>query len=256
MLLDTWAIPSCMFFSFLFMRTKYHWTQLLGVLVCVGGLGMQIAADRTANMSDWPAVNMVKGDIFMIVGATFYGVSNSMEEFFVRKRPLYEVVGQMGFWGFLISILQAGAKEHADWKTASWNGTTVGLLLAYTTAMLILYTLAPILYRMSSSTYYNLSLLSSDFFGLLIGLKLYHYKPYWLYFVAFAVVILGLIIYFCHSTPEEQGKNIAEPPPYIQKTAAGDEASGEVDAPDADADAGSISKVGPTEEDHTVVPLK
>ena len=39
--------------------------------------------------------------------------------------------------------------------------------------MFILYTVAPILYRMSSSAYYNLSLLSSDFYGLLFGLFLY-----------------------------------------------------------------------------------
>jgi solute carrier family 35, member F1/2 len=65
--------------------------------------------------------------------------------------------------------------------------------------MLILYTIAPMLYRMASSMYYNLSLLSSDFYGLLFGLFLYHYTPYWLYFIAFAVVIVGLIVYFWHS---------------------------------------------------------
>lgn len=50
---------------------------------------------------------------------------------------------------------------------------TVGLLIAYTSAMCILYTVAPILYRMASSGYYNLSLLSSDFYGLIFGLGLY-----------------------------------------------------------------------------------
>jgi len=35
--------------------------------------------------------------------------------------------------------------------------------------MLILYTVAPILYRLASSAYFNLSLLSSDFYGLLFG---------------------------------------------------------------------------------------
>jgi len=50
---------------------------------------------------------------------------------------------------------------------------TVGLVIAYTSAMFILYTVAPILYRMASSGYYNLSLLSSDFYGLLFGLFLY-----------------------------------------------------------------------------------
>lgn len=49
----------------------------------------------------------------------------------------------------------------------------VGLLIAYTAAMYILYTVAPLLYRMASSAYYNLSLLSSDFYGLLFGLFLF-----------------------------------------------------------------------------------
>ena len=53
----------------------------------------------------------------------------------------------------------------------------VGLLLAYTAAMFILYTVAPILYRMASSAYYNLSLLSSDFYGLLFGLFLFVRAP-------------------------------------------------------------------------------
>ena len=39
--------------------------------------------------------------------------------------------------------------------------------------MFILYTVAPILYRMASSAYYTLSLLSSDFYGLLFGLFLF-----------------------------------------------------------------------------------
>ncbi len=29
MLLDAWAIPVCLLFSWLYMRPKYHWTQIL-----------------------------------------------------------------------------------------------------------------------------------------------------------------------------------------------------------------------------------
>lgn len=94
-------------------------------------------------------------------------------------------------WGTLINGIQAASLEHHDMTQASWNGATsrpflssfhrsmtdstlaVGLLIAYTAAMFILYTVAPILYRMASSAYYNLSLLSSDFYGLLFGLFLY-----------------------------------------------------------------------------------
>jgi solute carrier family 35 protein F1/2 len=89
MLLDAWAIPSCLFFSWLYMRTKYHWTQLLGVFICVVGLGLLVASDELTK-KDWHAVSRVKGDLFMIAGATLYGFTNATEEFFVRKRPLYE----------------------------------------------------------------------------------------------------------------------------------------------------------------------
>jgi hypothetical protein len=37
----------------------------------------------------------VKGDLFVILGACCYGISNVLEEFLVSKRPLYEVVGQV-----------------------------------------------------------------------------------------------------------------------------------------------------------------
>jgi len=216
MLLDAWAIPVCIFFSYLYMRTKYHWTQLLGVLVCVGGLGMLVSSDFLTD-KNYQALDKAKGDVFMIIGATLYGFTNATEEFFVRKSPLYEVIGQLGMWGVLINGIQAASLEHNAMKTASWNGATIGILIAYTTSMVILYTVAPILYRMASSAYFNLSLLSSDFYGLLFGLFLFHYKPFWLYFPSFSVVILGLIIYFWSKTPEEQGKVDPHAPAYVAR---------------------------------------
>ncbi|KAG5647830.1 hypothetical protein DXG03_007754 [Asterophora parasitica] len=160
---------------------------------------------------DWSALNRAKGDAFMIAGATLYGITNSSEEFLVRKRPLYEVVGQLGLYGTLINGIQASALEHKGMKTATWNSMTT---------MFILYTVAPIIYRLASSTYFNLSLLSSDFWGLLFGLFLYKYHPYWLYFVAFVVILGGLITYFWYSTPEEQGNTDPTAPEYVNKRGA------------------------------------
>ncbi|KAJ7890670.1 DUF914-domain-containing protein [Mycena olivaceomarginata] len=206
MLLDAWAIPVCMLFSYLYMRPKYHWTQLLGVFICIAGLGLLVGSDELTQ-KDWVAAARGKGDAFMIAGATLYGFTNATEEFFVRKRPLYEVVGQLGMFGFIICGAQAAGLEHEGMKTATWNGATT---------MFILYTVAPLLYRMASSAYYNLSLLSSDWYGLIFGLGLYHYSPYWLYFVAFALVLVGLVTYFWHSTPEEQGELDPRAPAYIE----------------------------------------
>ncbi|KAF5351503.1 hypothetical protein D9758_007197 [Tetrapyrgos nigripes] len=188
---------------------------LQGVFICIIGLGLLVTADVVTDKNFSP-VDRGKGDAFMVAGATLYGFTNATEEFLVRRRPLYEVVGQLGMWGFMICAIQAASLEHAGMHTATWNGATVGLILAYTAAMFILYTVAPILYRMASSGYYNLSLLSSDFYGLLFGLFLFHYSPYWLYFIAFAVVLCGLITYFWSSAPEEQGELNPQAPEYVQ----------------------------------------
>ncbi|CAE6532432.1 unnamed protein product [Rhizoctonia solani] len=217
MLLNSWAIPTCAFFAWLYMRPKYHWTQLIGILICVGGMGMLIASDHLTGTGQYPASSMVKGDLFMLAGATLYGFTNATEEFFVRQRPLYEVVGQLGMYAMIINAIQASGLEHDGMRSANWNGGVIGLLFAYTIAMFILYTTAPLIYRAASSVYYNLSLLSSNFYGLLFALGLYHHRPYWLYFVAFAVIIIGLVAYFWHSTPEEQGKLDPQKPEYVQR---------------------------------------
>ena len=69
-----WAIPVCLLFSWIYLRPKYHWTQILGALICMGGLGLLVASDSLTD-KDYPAISMVKGDIFMIVGASLYGFS-------------------------------------------------------------------------------------------------------------------------------------------------------------------------------------
>ncbi|CAE6466902.1 unnamed protein product [Rhizoctonia solani] len=219
MLLNSWAIPTCAFFAWLYMRPKYHWTQIIGILICVGGMGMLIASDHLTGTGQYPASSMVKGDLFMLAGATLYGFTNATEEFFVRHRPLYEVVGQLGMYGMIINAIQASGLEHDGMRNANWSGSVIGLLFAYTAAMFILYTTAPLIYRAASSVYYNLSLLSSNFYGLLFALGLYKAHLYWLYFLAFAVIVSGLVTYFWHSTPEEQGKLDPQKPEYVQRKA-------------------------------------
>lgn len=48
--------------------------------------------------------------------------ANAAEESFVRKSPLYEVVGQLGMWGTLINGVQAASLEHKGMRNATWNG--------------------------------------------------------------------------------------------------------------------------------------
>ena len=40
----------------------------------------------------------------------------------MRRRPLYEVVGQLGMWGVIINGVQASLIEHNKMKEVSWSG--------------------------------------------------------------------------------------------------------------------------------------
>ncbi|KIM69705.1 hypothetical protein SCLCIDRAFT_19506 [Scleroderma citrinum Foug A] len=203
MLLDAWTIPVCMFVCWIVMRVRYHWSQILGVVICIGGLALLVTSDlRTGKNGE--ATRKGEGDGFMVAAATLLGIVNAISEFFV--------LGQIGLWGILISTTQASIVEHKKWKLATWDGTT-GAFTSYTFQMM--------LFRLASSPYFNMSLLTSDFYGLLFGLFLFHYKPYWLYFVAFVIVIFGLIVYFWKATPEEQGITDIKYPKYINVRGGG-----------------------------------
>ncbi|KAJ8537645.1 hypothetical protein K7X08_014185 [Anisodus acutangulus] len=65
----------------------------------------------------------------------------------------------------------------------------------YAVASFMFYTFVPFLLKMSGSTLFNLSLLTSDVWAVVIRTFFYKQKVEWLYFVAFALVVTGLIIY-------------------------------------------------------------
>ncbi|KAK4049159.1 hypothetical protein OIV83_004322 [Microbotryomycetes sp. JL201] len=204
MLLDAWAVPACMIFAFVLVRARYHWSQILGVIVCIGGLGLLVTSDWHTDKVE-QGKNKVLGDLLMLAGATGYGLSNALVEMYVRQRPMYEVMGQLGLWGCFVNAVQSAAAERKVFATVPWSVPVIGLLVAYTSGMLVLYTLAPIVYRLASSPFANISILTSDFYGLLFGVVLYKYKPYWLYFVAFVLILVGLVIYFSVARPEDSG---------------------------------------------------
>lgn len=70
-----WAIPVCMFFTWVYFRSKFHWSQYLGIFICILGMGLLVYSDQTHNFPDGPGKSMIKGDLLMLAGATLYGFS-------------------------------------------------------------------------------------------------------------------------------------------------------------------------------------
>ena len=199
-LINFWAIVIVVLVSFLLLHVRYHWTQIVGILVCIGGVGILFGSDHITQGSTIGGIsrgNQLKGALFALAGATFYGLSNVTEEFLVSKRPLYEVVGQLGFWGMLISGAQTGIFDRSGFHSANWHeGKVGGYLVGYTLCLTIFYSGAPLMFRLASAAFFNISLLTGNFWGVVIGVKVFHLSIHWMYPIAFVCIIGGLIIYF------------------------------------------------------------
>ncbi|EPY50067.1 membrane transporter [Schizosaccharomyces cryophilus OY26] len=184
-LLDSWATVAVVILSFFFLKVRYHWSQLLGIVVCIGGLALLVVSDlKNYGSNEKSAKNPGLGDGYMILGATCYGLSNTIEEYFASKLPLYVVVGQMSLYASIISIVQNFIFDRKDFLHLHWTRAMGGYLAGFIIVMLILYSLAPICF-----------LLTSDFWSLIIGIHVFGNHVYWLYPIAFVMIIIGLFVY-------------------------------------------------------------
>ncbi|KAL1603315.1 hypothetical protein SLS59_004411 [Nothophoma quercina] len=199
-LINFWAIVIVVVISFAFLKVRYHYTQIAGILFCIGGLGVIFGSDQITGSNSFGASDEVKGDLFALLGATFYGLSNVFEEFLVSERPLYEVVGQLAFWGMFINGTQAGIFDRTSFRNATWNSKVGGYLTGYTFILSLFYSLAPVLFRLSSAAFFNISLLTGSFWGVAIGVKVLGLSIHWMYPIAFVLIILGQVLYFIRQT--------------------------------------------------------
>lgn len=194
-LFSFWTIVVVVVLSFAFLRVRYHIAQYAGIVVCCAGFGVMIGSDRiTGGSSSGP--NPVKGDLFVLLSASLYGISNVMEEFLVSKKPMYEVIGQLAFYGMVINGAQAGIFDREAFRTAHWDGQVGGYLVGYTLLLFIFYSLAPIVFRMSSAAFFNIGLLTGNFWSLAVGVGVFGYSIHWMYPLAFVLILLGHFVYY------------------------------------------------------------
>ena len=195
-LLNFWAIVMVVLISLIFLHVRYRVTQYAGIIVCIGGMGLLIGSDHITGANTGEALDAVKGDLFALLGATFYGLTNCVEEFAVSKRPMYEVIGQLSFWAMFINGVQAAIFDRNSIRDAQWTSQSGGWLAGYTVILALFYSLAPVVFRMASAAFFNISLLTANFWGVCIGVTVFHLSVHYLYPVAFVLIILGIFVYF------------------------------------------------------------
>ncbi|WOL00407.1 solute carrier family 35 member F1 [Canna indica] len=194
MLLDCWAIPCVIFLTWLFLKTKYRFRKFIGVAICVAGLVLVVFSDVHAGDRAGGS-NPLKGDILVIAGSTLYAISNVSEEFLVKAGDRVELMAMLGIFGAIISACQITIFERNELKYINWTAGAVVPFFGFALAMFLFYSTVPVLLEISGSTMLNLSLLTSDMWAVLIRMFAYHEKVDWVYFIAFAAVAIGLVVY-------------------------------------------------------------
>lgn len=194
-LINFWAIAVVVIISLLFLKVRYHIAQYIGIAICCGGLGILVASDQITGGGNGPVPDEVKGDLFALLGATFYGLSNVAEEYLVSKKPLYEVIGQLSFWAIPINGVQAAIFDRTQFRNATWNSKVGGYLTGYTLILSFFYTGAPLVFRMASAAFFNIGLLTGNFWGVIVGIELFGLSVHFMYPIAFVCIILGLFVY-------------------------------------------------------------
>ncbi|CAI5773255.1 solute carrier family 35 member F2 [Podarcis lilfordi] len=198
-LLDCFGIPVLMALSWFILRARYKLIHFIAVAVCLLGVGTMVGADVLAERHNGEGTDVVIGDVLVLLGASLYAISNVSEEYIVKNLSRVEFLGMVGLFGTIISGLQLAIVEHKDIASIQWNWKVVLLFLAFALCMFGLYSFMPVVIKVTSATSVNLGILTADLYSLFFGLFLFDYKFSALYILAFAVIMVGFIMY-C-STP-------------------------------------------------------
>ena len=211
-------------------RARYTARHALGVAVCLAGLAVLVATDaffdarRThpahrareaaggsagacppafAQSMGGPgsaAYDPPLGDALCVGGALLYAVSNVAQESLVKRFDAAEFLGFLGAFGTLVSGAQLAALERGELARVGGAGAApaaqvAGYIGGFVFCLFCMYSLTALFLRESDAAFFNLSLLTSDVWAALASALVFGRPPRWPYWVAFAVIVAGLVVY-------------------------------------------------------------
>ncbi|KAI7997744.1 Solute carrier family 35 member F1 [Camellia lanceoleosa] len=192
-LLDCWTIPWVIVLTWFIMATRYSLWQLFGAAICVTGLGLVLLSD--AGVGGGGGSKPLLGDLLVIAATLFYAMSNVGEEFCVKKKDLVEVISMIGAFGTLVTVCEVAILERKSLESVKWSTEIILAFAGYALSFFMFYSFVPFVLKMSGATMFNLSILTSDMWAVVIRIFFYHQQVDWLYYLSFAIEVVGLVMY-------------------------------------------------------------
>jgi len=207
--LDCFSIVTVVVLSRLMLKTHYRHTHYGGVcLALVGVVGLILADILTGrNKQEEGPSNPALGDFLVILGATLYGVSNVAQEWLVKEHGRSEFLGMLGLFSTPLAGLQTLFLEEDQLSKVDFTSYKIFLpWLGFVLFLVLIYTCMSYVIQQTSATVTNISILSADFYALVLGIFIFGYSFHFLYLVSFGCVLLGVALY--NYKPVDQGYSL------------------------------------------------
>jgi len=107
----------------------------------------------------------------------------------------------LGACGACIAVVQSLAMDLGPMRRAPWDAAMCGYILGFVACLFLMYVNTSLFLQSGDSTFFNLSLLTSDVYAVVFSYLLTGELVPWLYFVGFASVLLGLGLYHSAKRP-------------------------------------------------------
>ena len=141
--------------------------------------------------------NALRGDTYVLVAAALYAVSNVAQEKLVKQYDRVEFLGMLGSMGTVICIgvLMVLERDEISIFLHRLDQIAVLELSGFVGCLVVMYCVTSKFLQEGDALLFNLSTLTSDVYGALFSVLLFHSTPHWLYGVAFVFVFFGIIVY-------------------------------------------------------------
>nr|XP_031832645.1 solute carrier family 35 member F2-like [Nomia melanderi] len=217
-LLDCVSIPVALVLSCLILRVRYRMVHIIGISVCLMGVGCLVWAGIDDNKdAASTGVNHLVGDMLCLGGAVLFSITTVLQELVLKTVDVIEYLGMIGFYGTILSSMQTAVLESLKLDFFQWyNAPVVIFLEVYCLAQFAFFSIVPVVLAETGATSLHLTLLTANYFNVLCGMLLHQYKFHILYFVSYTLIMTGIYIYAIKKTsipPNLRRQNIEPPAP-------------------------------------------
>ncbi|TNJ30148.1 Membrane protein [Giardia muris] len=173
------STPFCLVCSYLILRRKFSWIQILCALLATVFAAVFVVIDVGVN--ELVTGSKLVGDLIAIGSAFLYAITSVVNEFIVTAYTPWQFLARMSISATSFALILMCFLD-ADRISTSLSGNWVcGLyILGYCVSLLGMYFTIPVVISLSSAVVFNISLITCNLYGMIASLVIFRetYSPW------------------------------------------------------------------------------